>query len=368
MNILEPLHIIEPTLQDCTGHCHSFIASICSVSSGYPLHLWVSENANLPEFEGAATFHRHFKRRWRKLQAFALYKLLLRESGTIFISTASRLDVMFLNWGARGTIPPGKVTLYFHWIRSSSSKKRFFSKIALLQPNICFITPTESVASFFRECGISNVTVIPYPVELSNSSPHNGAIGFKYLLYAGAARQDKGFGFIVDFVEYLVTKYSCIPIQIQVSPEHYGKLEESVVVDIHRLQSVLYQWLKLCTETLTVDDYKALFNGAICIQLYNQKDFADRVSGVTLDAMSAGAPVITLNGTWIARLVQRYDAGIVVDNTFPETIEAAAQQIIANYDVYSDRAFRTGQVIIKEHDAGFLFSALVGHSFGGRSE
>lgn len=361
------IHIIEPTLQDQSGHCNSFISSICSVSLDYEINLWVSKQANLPDLESVANIRLHFKRMWRKLQVFFLYASLLRQKGKIFVSTASSLDVVFLNIVSNGIIPKAKITLYFHWIRPTSKKTKFFHKIAIQQPNLNFIAPTESVASFFRECGISNVSVIPYPVELSNSSRHNEVIGFQHLLYAGSARQDKGFGFIVNFVEYLARISSCIPIRLQVSPEHYGKLEESVVADIHRLDTISYQLLKLCPETLTVDEYKSLFAGAICLQLYNQKDFADRVSGVTLDAMSAGAPVITLSGTWISRVVQRYDAGVVIDDTSPEAVYAAVQQIIASYDAYSDRAFQTGQIIIKEHDAGFLFAALVGQSSGDES-
>ena len=65
--------------------------------------------------------------------------------------------------------------------------------------------------------------------------------------------------------------------------------------------------------TLTGDAYSAMFRGAICLQPYSRQDFADRVSGVTLDAFVAGAPVVALSGTWIARMVQRFKAGEVIE-------------------------------------------------------
>jgi UDP:flavonoid glycosyltransferase YjiC (YdhE family) len=77
--------------------------------------------------------------------------------------------------------------------------------------------------------------------------------------------------------------------------------------------------------------------------------------------MSAGAPVITLAGTWIARVVQRFGAGIVLDDTHPESILEAVQSIIAAYTDYRDRALHTGHVMGSEHDAGFLFKALTGN-------
>jgi len=359
--VTTPLHIIEPTLRDQSGHCHSFVASLCSAGQGYPLQLWVSKNARLPDLEGLADIQRYFHRRWRKFQAFALYFKLLRQPGRIFVSTAGRLDVMLLNWAAAGVISPGKVSLYFHWIRPSAAKQRFFRAIAIKQPHLRFMAPTESVAGFFRECGVSNVSVISYPVTASTPSQEMGTVEFRHLLYAGAARRDKGFECIADLVEHLARTSAELPVTLQVSPEHYGKQEDLVRNDLQRLSRAAYPSLKLCPETLDAHEYRMLFKGAICLQLYNQQDFRDRISGVTLDAMSAGAPVVTLAGTWIARVVQRFGAGIVLDDTQPETIHDAVSTIIAAYADYRNKALHTGSVMGTEHDAGFLFKALTGN-------
>ena len=308
--------------------------------------------------EETVTIQRYFYRRLRKFQAFALYVSLLRQPGGIFVSTAGRLDVMLLNWAAAGTIPPGKVCLYFHWIRPTLDKCRFFSGIARKQPHIRFIAPTESVAGFFRECGVTNVSVISYPVTPAPPSRENGTTAFRHLLYAGAARRDKGFGFIADLVEDLARTSADLPVTLQVSSEHYGKQEELVRGDIRRLEKVGYSHLKLCPVTLTSQEYRGLFSGAICLQLYNQRDFRDRVSGVTLDAMSVGAPVITLTGTWIARAVQRFGAGIVIDEPTPAAVIGAVRRIVAGYADYHIKALHAGRVLGAEHDAGFLFKAL----------
>lgn len=353
-----PLHIIEPTLQNQTGHCHSFVASLCTAGRGYPLQLWVSRQAQLPDLEETAVIHRHFLRRLRKFQVFALYASLVRQPGRIFVSTAGRLDVMLLNWAAAGTIPPGKVSLYFHWIRPSAGKQRFFSSIAHKQPHLRFMAPTESVADFFRQCGIPLVSVISYPVATTLPAQENMTTGFRHVLYAGAARRDKGFGLVTDLVEHLAHTSDDLPVTLQVSAEHYGKQEEQVRSDILRLEKTAYPLLKLCPETLASQEYRLLYRGAICLQLYHQQDFADRISGVTLDAMSAGAPVVTLAGTWIARVVQRFGAGIVIDEPTPSAVLGAVRQIVAGYADYRDRAFHTGRVISAEHDAGILFKAL----------
>ena len=137
------------------------------------------------------------------------------------------------------------------------------------------------------------------------------------MLYAGAARQDKGFSHVVDLVTYLHDHGLQIPVTLQTSPEHYGKYDTQTRADIQRLQAIAYPHLCVNPETLDKSEYAALFKGAICLQLYNSADFLDRISGVTLDAFSAGCPIVASDGTWIARMAQRFDAGMVINDMSP---------------------------------------------------
>jgi len=59
---------------------------------------------------------------------------------------------------------------------------------------------------------------------------------------------------------------------------------------------------------LPLADYSALFRGRSGLQLYSRSDFADRISGVTLDALSHGSPIVTLPRDWMA-LVDEFGAG-----------------------------------------------------------
>ena len=115
------------------------------------------------------------------------------------------------------------------------------------------------------------------------------------------------------------------------------------------------------TEVLGADEYAVLFSGAIAIQLYDKTDFADRISGVTLDAFSAGCPVIATSGTWIACMVERFDAGLVTHDLGPAAVLAKAQAIIADYPRYQVNALRAGQTLQQENSAGTLYSVLSGN-------
>jgi hypothetical protein len=149
-----------------------------------------------------------------------------------------------------------------------------------------------------------------------------------------------------------------IPFRLQNSPDHRGKYDGITKTEIQRLEKIPYPYLQLFPETLNQDEYAELFAGAICIQLYNADLFADRISGVTLDALTAGSPIIATAGTWIARMAQRFDAGKIIYNTEPENVLSAIREIISEYSRYSNNAYAAGQVLQRENSAEFLFNTL----------
>jgi hypothetical protein len=109
---------------------------------------------------------------------------------------------------------------------------------------------------------------------------------------------------------------------------------------------------------LSAGEYESLFAGAIVLQLYNTTDFSDRVSGVTLDALSGGCPVITGSGTWISRMIETYVAGLIVDNVLPENILGSANEIISNYEQYNLKAIEAGQALQRENNAIKLYKVI----------
>jgi glycosyltransferase involved in cell wall biosynthesis len=354
----ETINIIEPTLTNQTGHCFSFIASFCRSSEGHPLCLWANRNVAITLAEKNVQIRKHFRSKIRRVQSYFLFRKLLNEPGKIFVSTAVFSDLVLMKWAAVKKLPQGKVYLYFHWMNATAKKLAFLARLAKQHPNLVIMGPTATVIDIFREAGFKNAYIVPYPISGLVKSAQAGHDSFTGLLYAGAARQDKGISQVVDLVEHMGRLKLEIPVKLQNSPDHRGKYDAATKSDIERLERIGYPALQLFPETLGADEYAKLFAGAICIQLYNAEDFADRISGVTLDALSAGSPIITTAGTWIARMVQRFDAGLVVDSTEPENILTAIQQIIADYPRYNEHAYRAGLALQQENSAGILFKTV----------
>ncbi len=210
--------------------------------------------------------------------------------------------------------------------------------MAARQPETVILGTTESVVDVFRRCGFAHVVLLPYPAPPSIPDRDAVAIPFRRLLYAGAARQDKGFGLVVDLVELLAARNEDIPIAVQITADHYGKYDAATRADIARLEAIRYPPLTLIRETPSPEHYAANFTGSICLQPYDRDDFRDRVSGVTLDALAHGCPIVATAGTWSAAMIDPFDAGIALADPDAESLYAAATALRADYARYQAAA------------------------------
>ncbi|MBF8258775.1 MAG: hypothetical protein HW377_1149, partial [Actinobacteria bacterium] len=240
-----------------------------------------------------------------------------------------------------------------------------FRKAARKQPDLTLMGPTETVVGVFREFGFRDVRVVPYPGSPASTESQDAEGVFRHVLYAWAARRDKGFPAVVGFVRLLADAGKGIPVAVQASPEHYGKFDEGIPAELDRLSRLSAAWLKILPETLGATEYRAMFDGAIVLQPYSEDDFSDRISGVTLDAFSAGAPVVATAGTWMARAALRFGAGVALEDLSPASILSAVEAVRAEYPRFRRNALAAGSALQKEHDARQLLEVL--HSMDGKT-
>jgi glycosyltransferase involved in cell wall biosynthesis len=344
---MHAIQVVEPTLEGYSGHCHALVSSFVQAAAPATIDLWSGKGSADLAFRSGVTIHPFFRRRIRLPQAFYLFRRLLRQPGRIVVTTARRTDLMLLHLGAAGRVPPDRVFLYFHWLRATPSRLRFLRSMAVRQPELVILGTTESVVDVFRRCGFAQVLPLPYPAPPSAGTA--STVPFRQVLYAGAARQDKGFKAVVDLVALLAARNESIPIAVQISADHYGKYDAATREDIARLTALRYAPLTLIDETPTPEDYAARFPGSICLQPYDRSEFRDRVSGVTLDALAHACPVIASAGTWTADLIGPFDAGIVLAEPDAESLYAAIKTVGGSYARYQAGALRAGHA--RERDS-----------------
>jgi hypothetical protein len=354
------VHIIEPTLVSDAGHCSIVVQSLCAAGQGLRFCVWVGRDAQLAWTKNSGVEIRpYFSRRFRRLQAAWLYWHLLRSGARLVITTAGRTDLVLLNLVGPKPIPPGRVFLYVHQLRLNPRKEAAMRRYAVWQPNLMFLCTTGEIEKTVRHCGFhKTMVVLPLPAQSTYGEATEPSPGFRHVLVAGAARSDKGFATAVDFVRYLAAEGATVPVLIQTSGDHYGRYDEATQAALARLRDLHYSRLTMLPDTLTRPDYVNLFRGAICLQPYDRTEYANKLSGITLDAFTVGAPVVTLSRTWMAKMVEQFDAGITVEEPTSEALYRAVKVVRDKYEHYSANAAQAGRSLKNQNQWTLLIDML----------
>jgi len=335
------IEVVEPTLVTEAGHCAALFAGLQSAAPDLTFRLWIDRRAQLSGWETRRVWLRPvFHRRFRKIEAWLLYRRLLQAGAPILVPTAGYFDLRALDLAARARIPERRVFLYFHKLRAGARRTRALQELARRQPDVELFGTSEEIVDRLRAAGFEHVRRV-LPV-LAAAAPATTAAAFRHLLSAGAARADKGFTKIVDLVELMNRTGSRLPITVQTSGDHYGRYDEQTLRDLARLRKIDYPALCMLQDTLSATQYAALFSGAVCLQPYEPAEYADKMSSVTFDALRAGAPIVTLAGTTMARIVEQSGAGIVLSEASASSLLQAADAVVAQYPQLHAKALAAG--------------------------
>lgn len=367
------VHIIEPTLRDEAGHCAALARSLMRalVEPRPEFHVWMRRDA-LPLFspEDHVVEHRTFSRVLRKVQGLWVYRSLLqrthKNAEALLFSTATTSDLLLLDLASR-TLPGGRISqagrvwAFVHWLNLSPRKERFLRRIATRHPGLEVVCSTLRVRDAFTAASFARVRMIAYPG--TGAAPCDAPAEpppFRHVLFAGGARMDKGFGAMVDLVAHLHANAVALPITVQCSPDHAGTHSAEIATAITRLRAIGYPTLTLIEHTQTAAEYAALFPGAIVVQAYDATAFADRISGVTLDALGHGSPVIVPANTWMARQIEPHGAGVVIDNARdPQRLATAIEAVRQDWATYARAASAAGRDLSHQRGADELLRLIV---------
>ncbi|HLB57556.1 MAG TPA: glycosyltransferase [Gammaproteobacteria bacterium] len=346
------VHIVEPTLADQAGHCHGYVQSLVEANSSedLKLHVWLDRRGDQLYSGLPIQKHTYFSQRWRQYQKWWCLRSLLRDQKHIFIPTAGRIDLLYLNWLLRSEKHTGKIFLHFHQFRVTDEKIKLLKKIAKRHPEFIMMAPTEGLLSLFQACGFSHCEYVPCPSYAPQEESGKNPAQFEKVIFAGAARSDKGFSEVVRFAEYITERSPSISLEFQISPPHSGRYDKASEAALSQLKNLPHPHLVLHEKTLDHAAYQALYVNAIGLLIYDPTSYRHKFSGIALDAFYAGCPVIAMADTWAGDTTKRFEAGIVITERSPEDIFLAMETIRKNYLYYHHNAKEAGRVLQKEHD------------------
>jgi glycosyltransferase involved in cell wall biosynthesis len=345
------INLIEPTLYDQTGHSYGYVLSLINANNEFNLDMqvWLDRRGKDLLKNTSGTAHAYFFRPLRQLQKLFLYLKLIKSSETIFISTTELWDLKILAFYTKHFATKARVILHFHQFKQTASKLAALRAIAPIAKNFTILTPTDRLTKVFKTNGF-NCKTVPCPVfSTPRNITHNNA-KFTKILYAGAARRDKGFPTVISLLQHFRTQQNNITFEIQISAPNSQRYDAATQQALQLLQNLPIDNLILHKETLDQSQYLDLFNNSICLLLYDKNDYSDKFSGVALDAFYAGCPIITSKNTWMGDTAEQYQAGIALDNYDNTSVQQAAEQIISNYAQYHENAKKAALELSAAHD------------------
>ncbi len=370
----QKLHLIEPTLTSLSGHEYGYVASLINANKnfGFSMQVWLGKAVDNKEVlskllhlnKCSVKIHKYFIRPIRQIQKIFLYYNFLKNQQPFYVCTSGLLDLIVCDFLIKifKFNNYGRVAFFhFHQFNKKPSKIQTLKKISkTAKENFKILATTDNLIQIFLDCGFKQCKTIACPSFAPKNSIEKIKYDFNKILYAGVARQDKGFSLVVDTIIAMQSKHSNLPFMLQISTPNSNRLDKQIALALSKLQPIahLNHKIKLCRSALTALQYQELFLGAICLLVYDQKQYADKFSGVTLDAFYAGCPVITVGDTWMGDITLRFNAGIVLKQPTTITISDAILKIINQYSYYHENAKRAAQYLIAAHDPKHSLQAV----------
>ena len=355
---MKQILIIEPNLRKPSGHYAEYVRALATVADGELIEVMAHPEADA--MLGAIRGVLIRTDEPRVGSPFAEWRTIVRavsEDNPFLVLTADGRHAVAVSMASvLARKAPLHARLYFHWIPKGLRDHLLIKASAIAREHALAICPTEAIASSLRELGWRRVEYVPYPMLGPEHLPE--PVPFTRVLMAGAARTNKGLDLVVALAERWTREGRSTPLFVQASKKRalrYGRHETAL---IESLLGLGYPGLKTDDNAPDRDEYIARFRGALVLAPYDRERFSHAVSGVVLDALLHGAPVIAMRGTWPGLQVERFGAGLTIEERTPDALAAAVDKVLAAWPEYSARACAAAVVLAREHSPAHLLKVM----------
>lgn len=359
---MTPLRIIEPNLRHPSNHYAEFVRALGARRSASESPVEVLAHPDADRLLGAmpgvvaVTDAPRMDERLAEWRAIARG---VRGPDPFLVLTADARHALAVHLlSARLPSPPVNARLYFHWIERRPLRRAMLRAAERARRDALAVTPTEAIAEALRAAGWRRVVCVPYPALAPDLPPSPAP--FARVLMAGVARMNKGLDLVAALAQRWSVEGRATPLFVQASMKHavrHGRREAAVV------RALLSSGCPgLVAEARAPDraEYTERLRGALVLAPYDREHFADAVSGIVLDALLHGAPVIATAGTWAGRQVARFGAGEVLEDRTVDALEGAIDAVQRDWEARAARACAAARTLAAEHDPANLLRVLEG--------
>jgi glycosyltransferase involved in cell wall biosynthesis len=235
---------------------------------------------------------------------------------------------------------------------------------------VSFATDSERLADEYEALSMMRPIVFPSPriappvamaeVDAAASRPA-GPFRFSCL---GPARFEKGVDILQEAIKLLLMRRGGAESELDV---RFMIQWNSEILDAHgepyRIDPALAadDRVEFVTAPLDAHAYAAALRRTHCMVLpYRRAAYFARISGVAVEAATAGIPVIFTKGTWCESFVESCGVGLGVADGDASGLADAMEAMIADYGAYQSRAVARAALARSKNAADGFVRALWG--------
>lgn len=226
-----------------------------------------------------------------------------------------------------------------------------------------FYTDTDTLTEEYNRLGIVKFRTLPIPHTRPAVKQLRAPGQPLCILYLGDARIEKGYQHLPGIVralwrDILETGQAYFVLHSYFATHKTDPALTAVAMARRELQSYPADKVRLITEPLSPGKYWALLEVSDLVILpYDPQRYAARSSGVLVEALAAGKPVLVPARTWMSRQVE--NAG-PVGRVYYDIAEVPdiLREMIKSYPTYSQYAIAFSEVWQRQHNALRLIAAL----------
>lgn len=195
-----------------------------------------------------------------------------------------------------------------------------------------------------------NCLTVPTAQELSGQSFDENSP--KYVLSLGNPRGEKGFCEIVDVA--IAMKDYCEKRNIVFRLHSYNPSGD-VIRHLNKLKKLELSHIEFYNESLSDSEYRSLLMSSSLVLLpYSEIIYSGRTSGVLVEALVYGVPIVVSERTWLAKISQHFSTGVTCKFGDETSLMDCIKEVFQNYEKYFTRA-KTSSYLAKDI---FSFSRL----------
>lgn len=169
--------------------------------------------------------------------------------------------------------------------------------------DVRFFTDTEELTSQYNRLGTFRFETGPIPHTHVPGENRRRTRPLR-VIYVGDARKEKGYHYIPGVIQDLWNDYvetGKVTFHLQ-SNYNIAEGEPEAVIARTRMEAWPAEKVELIRKPMTSEQYRAfLLSGDINLLLYDATNYYARSSGILVESLTAGMPVIVPSGSWLAR-------------------------------------------------------------------